>query len=90
MKKLLLILALLVYVGSFSQDTLTTYYSESWNEVSKKYAKFYRKSFKIGKKQYGVKDYFIDGQLQMTGVYRDKKFKKRNGDFVYLIIKNKI
>jgi len=83
MKKLLLALALFTYLGSFSQDTLTTYYTESWNVVSKKYAKFYRKSFKIAKKQYGVKDYFIDGQLQMTGVYSDKKYKKRSGDFSY-------
>ncbi|MDG1174662.1 MAG: TonB family protein [Flavobacteriales bacterium] len=83
MKKLLLALALFTYLGSFSQDTLTTYYTESWNETSKKYAKFYRKSFKVAKKLYRVKDYFIDGQLQMTGNYSDKKYKKKTGNFIY-------
>lgn len=83
MKKALVFLFILSVFNGFSQDTITTYFSESWKPTIERNAKYYRKSYKKAKRQYVVKDYYMDGTIQMEGVYKDRKLKKRNGFFTY-------
>jgi TonB family protein len=46
------------------------------------FAAYYRKKVFDGK-QFEVKDYFINGNLQMTGAFKEEPCKEKNGDFVY-------
>jgi antitoxin component YwqK of YwqJK toxin-antitoxin module len=70
-----------VPVNAFAQDTLT-YFNERWEEVmTKDSASFYR----IGKNDFGfydstVRDYYITGELQMEGYFRDQI---QNGTFTW-------
>jgi antitoxin component YwqK of YwqJK toxin-antitoxin module len=73
MKRTLLIVFYLLPLQSFCQDTQDTisYFNENWERVCcKDSAAFYR----IGKYDHGIydgpiKDYWMDGTLQMTGNY---------------------
>lgn len=67
-----------------AQDTLTIYYDHDWKEISdKKQAEFYRKAFIDTNKTWSVNDYYINGQLQMTGSFTTKSMTIKNGHFVY-------
>jgi TonB family protein len=60
-----------------------SYLDGSWNETSKEKALYFRDMKKITKKNWLVKDHFINGQIQMEGSFISKKMKKKNGDFIY-------
>ncbi len=80
----LLIIIFSVSVSLYSQDTLVFFYDHNWKEISdKNTASFYRKAFKTADKRFIAHDYYIDGNIQMTGVYKDKKYKEKHGLFTY-------
>lgn len=64
-----------------AQDTIIKHYDSNWNEISKKKASYYRKIFENEKKIWSVRDYYINGQIQMAGTYKSKDLKKKNGFF---------
>ncbi len=68
---------------SNAQDTLKTYFDIEGNNTSQENATFYRITERIGKKTWFVNDYYINGQLQMTGSFSSKKMKKKEGHFLY-------
>ncbi len=83
MRSLILIILMSVLHTVVAQDTLIQYFDLRWNRVQKQNASFYRKAFKNDKKTWTVIDYYIDGQLQMSGTFKSGKFKKKEGHFVY-------
>jgi TonB family protein len=66
-----------------SQDTLLIYLDSQWKEVTKEKATFYRKVIKKDKKTWVVNDFFLNGQIQMSGTYNSKTLKEKQGYFVY-------
>jgi len=82
--KYYLILFLSLYCGiTLSQDTTTVYYNSDWKPVSKELAKYYGIIFQTGKKEWQAHDYYMNGQIQMTGTYLSSKKKKRTGLFTF-------
>lgn len=79
------IIITLLFIGSvgYAQDTLTHYFDANWKKIGQEKAVYYRKLVKEAKKTWKVSDYFLDGQLQMSGVFTSKRAKKKNGHFVY-------
>ena len=69
MKKIILILILAITTKTKAQKD-TIYYNSAWNKTTKKDAEFYRPMplKKVGN-LYHVKDYFINGKLQMEGFW---------------------
>lgn len=66
-----------------SQDTLVIYYDSSWEETTSGRFEYYRKAFKNAEKKWEVMDFFRNGNIQMTGVYKDKKMSKEDGTFTF-------
>ncbi len=84
MKKSIAFLCFSVFmVGAVYAQIKTIYYNSTWQEVSKSaYYQYYREVFKTDS-GYLVKDKYRDGNLQMEGLYSDKKLKVKNGYFTY-------
>ncbi len=79
-----LCLVLLVAICTYGQDTTLVYFDKDWKEVDSQHrASFYRKAFQDSNKVWTAYDYFIDGNIQMTGTFTSKKFTVKNGHFVY-------
>ncbi len=86
MKKILLFILLLIGTANFlaAQDTLVIYYDKDWEEtVNIADAAFYRKAYPDSDKMYSVRDYYINGKIQMTGSFKTMKMKAKQGYFVY-------
>jgi TonB family protein len=66
----------------FSQDTTFNYLNKDWKKCKKIEATYYRKLYK-NNNLWMVEDYYISGQIQMTGSYLKKNMKVREGDFIY-------
>ncbi|MGC4058515.1 MAG: TonB family protein [Chitinophagaceae bacterium] len=84
MKPLLLIVALCgaILPAYAQQDSSTYYYNSEWRDTSAVHAAYYRKAFRTDD-HWGVRDYYMNGTLQMTGAYADAAMKVRDGAFVY-------
>lgn len=74
MNKLMLTTILLTgYLTTYSQKTTITYYDSAWQLTTKNFAQYYRTGIIDTKKfQYHgeVKDYFMNGKLQMKGTFQ--------------------
>jgi TonB family protein len=82
-KKLHLLIALFIIQYTVAQDTIVTFYDQNWKELKKiENASFYRKFFKSDK-IYVANDYYKNGNIQMTGIYTNKKGTLREGFFKY-------
>lgn len=64
-----------------AQDTLSYYITKDGKTTTKENAIGTRKVVKTNEGTYLVKDFYLDGQLQMTGTYLSKKLEKRTGVF---------
>lgn len=73
-----------------AQDTITTYYNRKWEKCDKKFAIYYRKAYPDSSKKWVVKDYHMNGQLQMLGTYSDKRLKKQQGLAIFYHYNGKI
>lgn len=82
-----LVILLFCFTQTCAQDTTTVYLDKLWNETAQSNAMYYRKTVWKNETLF-MFDYFINGQLQMSGQYADKdatvktdtfKFYHRNG-----------
>ncbi len=72
-----------VFVGQVhSQDTIITWLDASFNEISKDRAGYFRKGWEADGK-WMVEDYFITGQLQMSGSFVSADSQNKHGHFVF-------
>lgn len=84
MKKLLFSLLLLIGVQVINaQDTIVSYFDKNWKETDRANAHYYRKAVEAENKTWNVTDYYMDGAVQMTGSFTNKKLKEKQGDFRY-------
>lgn len=67
----------------YGQDTITTYFSHSWKKCNKELAIYYRKAYPDSSGMWIVKDYHMNGQLQMFCKFSDKRLKKRQGTTMF-------
>ncbi len=77
-QKLILILILTINIS----NAQVLYYDSLWQICNKEDASFYRVSQKEHDTIF-VKDYYINGQLQMSGSYLDEKCEIKNGLFTF-------
>jgi periplasmic protein TonB len=82
MRDLFFIVSICLLVGfkASSKDSVSVYFDSNWDKCSKKKASYFRVSKKENGK-YFVTDYFITGEVQMTGTYLDKKWIQNEGMF---------
>lgn len=83
MKFALLFVFFSIALVAKSQDTIVKYFDVNWKEVKESEAAFYRKAYKISGSKWKVEDYYLSGQMQMSGTYLSKELKKKNGKFIY-------
>lgn len=86
MRSGLLILLLINTIGLFAQVfTDTMYFNNSWEQTSKEIAKYYRiiTMDNSGDFLFHVTDYYLSGQVQMTGTYRSIRPDHREGKFTW-------
>lgn len=84
MKKIISLFFVFVAINVLAQDTITTYFDRHWNKTYSDKASYFRNAYL--NKDLGlwvVKDYYIDGKIQMEGLYLDKKLKKQTGEAVF-------
>lgn len=82
MKYLLICFLLLSLQPARAQDSTTYYFNQYWRDTSADQARYFRKMF-AAEGHFGVRDYYINGTLQMTGAYLDEAAKIRDGAFCY-------
>ena len=86
MKLIILLLAFHILPSNMviSQDTVVVYFDKDWNEISNKdVAVYYRNAYIDSNDKWLVNDYFMSSQMQMSGTYKSKKLKVRDGNFTY-------
>ena len=86
MKNIILyfVFAILMSGRAFSQDTITIYYDDNWEEISARdEAVYYRKAFRDSSKTWMVRDYYMSDSIQMTGSFLSEELKNKHGHFVY-------
>lgn len=84
-KKYLLgiILLLFVFVTRAQTTIITTYFDKGWGMIpSKENAAYYREAFTRNDTTF-VSDFYIAGNLQMTGTFSDTTCESKNGLFTY-------
>jgi len=64
----------------FSQDKI--YFDEDWDKCSLEYASYYRIVTKT-KNGFVVEDHYLNGDIQMNGLFADKKCTISDGKFEY-------
>lgn len=83
MKSILTIIFVYCIGSAIAQtDTVIKYFNSDWEETGAADFDYFRKSFNSDG-VWTVIDYYKSGAVQMTGSYKSKKEKKRNGYFTY-------
>jgi len=87
MKKILLANITIIFAINIYSQLIrdTVFYDKNWQQSDPENAGYYRivSSDTSGKFQYLVKDYYISGQLQMTGTYKSISPDYKTGIFKY-------
>ena len=87
MKKYITIIVLLFTISLTAQGSFDKkVFLDSLNyEINDGNHSFYRiiKDYNLSKNEYIIEDYYKSGVLKMTGVFKDKEAKVRNGAFYY-------
>lgn len=75
----------LLYVSALNAQTDTVFFDNDWKVTdTKSTASFFRVKNKTTGNQYNVRDYYINGLLQMEGFYTNPADEKtKNGPFIY-------
>ena len=82
--KFFLVYWMFVYVNySFGQTTKAIYFDADWAKTDSENASYYREVKKEGPKLYLIQDFYLNGQVQMSGHYHDKKGSIETGTFTY-------
>ncbi len=85
-KNLHFLVAIILSINLYSQDTIKVYLDENWNETPNGInATYYRKSFRDSNNVWIAHDYYINGQLQMEGSFKSKKINIKHGHFIYYL-----
>ena len=91
MRLLITGICFLIALNLWAQSpTTVNYYDSQWEVSSKEKASFYREVYLQSSGRASVKDYYIDGKLQMTGRYRSDALNVRHGDFVYYHVNGEV
>lgn len=65
-------------------DTITVFYDQDWNRVSSlKIASYYGKIYENENGHWVATDFYLNGDVQMTGVYLDSTLQIKQGSFVW-------
>ena len=89
MKKYLFLIVILFNFYSYSQNSQTIYFDKDWKECSKEKAAFFRPMPLLSSGNYElVRDYYINGNLQMQGYSLKNNDKKYIIDIYYYDDKN--
>lgn len=83
---LLIFLLLINTIGLYSQVfTDTMYFDNAWEQTTEENAKYYRiiSMNNSGDFLFHVTDYYLSGQVQMTGTYRSIRPDNREGQFTW-------
>ncbi len=84
MKTPILIIIVLLSLQAFTQDTATFYYTSKWELTQgSETATYYGKMWKNNQGTYTAIDYYMSGQMQMSGFYKSMKTKIKHGLFSY-------
>jgi len=76
MKYFYFLVMLFLFHNNIICQTDTIYYNKKWTKIeTKDTASFYRIGKITKNSTYEIKDYFITGELQMSGEYKTKKNK---------------
>ncbi|MFK5855577.1 MAG: hypothetical protein QM503_05555 [Bacteroidota bacterium] len=79
-----LILLSLLTSSAYSQDTLTKYFDEDWNIITdESNASYFREYFKNDKSIWVVNDFYMDNEIQMSGLYKTSSMLIKEGVFTY-------
>lgn len=81
MKNLILILLLSIGSSIAAQDTLSFYVTGAGEKIPREDAKYLRKVVQSPDGTFLVKDYYMEGQIQMTGAYLNDSLKIGTGPF---------
>lgn len=84
---ILTFLIAIVFIG-YSQKPKTYYVNSEGKRTPKAFAKFNREIIKMDDK-FLVKDFYLNGTLQMEGSYKDKSLKQKTGTFTYYYLNGK-
>lgn len=92
MRRLIIFLLLILVSTNLlrGQDTITTFQNREDRICSKEFAIFYRKTFPDSLGQWISKQYHMNGQLRMIGMYSDKNLNKQVGSVIMYHYNGKI
>lgn len=88
MTRILTVLLLLVSVAAGAQKL--TYFDADWKICAKEKAQFFRKTTVNANQTATVEDYWIDGSIQMKGLYKSAAVQFRDGKFQYYFKSGKL
>jgi periplasmic protein TonB len=78
------ILCLGIYPCWGQTDTITIFYDKDWHKVaSLSSASFYGKIYENEIGHWTATDYYLNGKIQMTGIYLDSTLQIKQGNFVW-------
>ena len=83
---MLFILLFMVPAWASSQMVIdTTYFDRDWEPAGKEHARYYRiiSTDTSGEFRFMVKDYYLSGQIQMSGTYKSIRPDNKDGHFIY-------
>ncbi len=87
MKKttVLILLVSLIFIQASAQKIKRIYFDSTWKECSKKHAMYYREKPVQPEHDslFLVKDFFLNGQVQMEGHFSSFKPERKQGHFMY-------
>ncbi len=82
-KPVFLLVVFLFSYSVYGQQGKVTYFDANWKKCEQYAASFYRKVEKKENKHWKINDYYIDGSIQMTGYFKKRSGKIKDGHFVY-------
>ncbi len=83
-KPVFLLVVFLFSYSVYGQHGKVTYFDANWKKCEPYAASFYRKVEKKENKHWKINDYYyIDGSIQMTGYFKKRSGKIKDGHFVY-------
>lgn len=82
-KQIFLFFSLLIISSTLFAQNDTTFFDSSWEKSERSNASYFRIVEVVNSTKFILKDYYINGQIQMKGEYSDDNLKVENGTFIY-------
>ena len=86
LRLIIIILLVLPSTGKGQIILDTMYFNQNWEQSSEQDANYYRivsTDTTYGSFRFIVKDYYLSGQVQMTGTYNSIRPDNKDGQFIY-------